>query len=122
MALTTMDVVKFRIEKGPGRTQRQLSEAIFGGSGYQQRVNVECDMLTRNRQVVRYGGGGRADPYTYYPADPRPRDTFLDSLKAERSRLQAEADARGLGPDAPERAKIGELGARIRAHEEMMRS
>jgi hypothetical protein len=67
MALTNMDVVKYLIEKGPGRTQRELSEAIFGTGGYQQRVNVECDMLARQGAVEVRGSGGPSDPFRYYP-------------------------------------------------------
>ncbi|KZL18132.1 hypothetical protein [Pseudovibrio sp. WM33] len=63
------DVVKFLIDNGPGRTQRQLSVAIFGSDdrGYQQRVNWECRNLTDNGQVACRGAGGINDPYTYYP-------------------------------------------------------
>jgi len=68
MAPTTLDIVQFLIEKAPGRTQRQLAEAIFGDRGYQQRVNVECDMLVRAGTVECRGSGGSSDPFTYYPA------------------------------------------------------
>lgn len=64
------DVVKFLIESGPGRTQKQLSEAIFGErDGYQQRVNWECRSLAESGQVVKKGAGVPGDPFTYFPAD-----------------------------------------------------
>lgn len=66
--LTVEDVVAYLISKGPGRTQRELAEAIFGRDGYQQRVNVECDMLFRRGAVQRRGSGTPTDPFTYYPA------------------------------------------------------
>ena len=69
MALTTMEVVRFLIDKGPGRTQYDLAQAIFGDSGYQQRVNVECDMLVRSGAVERRGAGRHIAPYRYYPAN-----------------------------------------------------
>jgi len=64
----TCDVLKFIIDRGPGRTERQLAEAIFGVSGYQQRVNQDCQLLLSTGAVERRGGGKSSDPYTYYPA------------------------------------------------------
>jgi hypothetical protein len=65
--LTIMDVLAFLIEKGPGRTEAELAEAIFGSAGYQQRVNQDCAMLDRRGIVDRRGAGGPADPFRYYP-------------------------------------------------------
>lgn len=62
------DVVAFLIEKGPGRTEAELAEAIFGDKAYQQRVNQDCRMLADRGAVERRGGGGAGDPYRYYPA------------------------------------------------------
>jgi len=68
--LTVMDVLAFLIEKGPGRTEKELSEAIYGrgDQSYQQHVNQDCRMLADARRVERRGAGGPADPFRYYPA------------------------------------------------------
>jgi len=67
MTLTILDVVQFLIENGPGRTQRELSQAIFGEQGYHQRVNVECNLLVERGVVMTRGSGGATEPFTYYP-------------------------------------------------------
>lgn len=65
--LTIGEVLVFLIEKGPGRTEAQLAEAIFGDRAYQQRVNQDCQLLANRRLVQRHGAGGPADPFKYYP-------------------------------------------------------
>ncbi len=64
---TIHEVVRFLIDKGPGRTEAELAEAIFGKNGYQQRVNQECRMLSESGMIERRGSGGQADPFKYYP-------------------------------------------------------
>jgi hypothetical protein len=65
--VTLAAVLTFLIENGPGRTEAQLAEAIFGGLGYQQRVNGDCRLLESKGFVERRGSGGPGDPYKYYP-------------------------------------------------------
>ncbi len=65
--ITMNKVVKFLIENGPGRTARELAEAIFVDPGYQQRVNQDCEKMSNSGEVERRGTGGLADPYRYYP-------------------------------------------------------
>ena len=67
VSLRVLDVVLFLIENGPGRTQSQLAEAIFGERTYQQRVNVACGILSSTGRVERHRNGGRKSPYTYHP-------------------------------------------------------
>ena len=67
MPLTKLDVVRFLIEKGPGRTQRQIAEAIYGDDGYQQSVNWECGHLVRTEEFIVVGQGGPGDPLRYFP-------------------------------------------------------
>ncbi len=62
------DVLVFLIEHGPGRTEAQLAEAVFGDKGYQQRVNQDCRLLSDRGKIERRGSGGPSDPYRYYPA------------------------------------------------------
>lgn len=64
---TIIDVVECLIQHGPGRTEAQLAEAIFGPDGYQQRVNQECHLLVNRGLVERRGTGGQSDPYRYFP-------------------------------------------------------
>ena len=66
---TKSEVLLFLIEHGPGRTEAELANAIFGESGYQQRVNGDCNLLLSRGQVERRGDGGPADPYRYHPVE-----------------------------------------------------
>jgi hypothetical protein len=68
MQITLADVLQFLIENGPGRTEAQLAEAIFGNLGYQQRVNGDCRLLESQGRVERRGSGGPTDPYKYFPS------------------------------------------------------
>jgi hypothetical protein len=66
--MTTLEALRFLISRGPGRTERQLSEAIYGEkNGYQQHVNQDCVLLLGRGEVKRVGSGGPADPYRYEP-------------------------------------------------------
>ncbi len=56
MTITITDALQFLIENGPGRTEAQLADALFGAEGYQQRVNQDCRLLE-----------GPGDPFTYWP-------------------------------------------------------
>jgi len=64
--LTLADVLLFLIEKGPGRTESELAEAIFGDRAYQQRVNQDCRLLVSRGMIERRGTGGPSDPYKYF--------------------------------------------------------
>lgn len=61
------DALRFLILRGPGRTEAQLAEAVFGARGYQQRVNQDLRLLADRGMVERRGQGGQADPFTYWP-------------------------------------------------------
>lgn len=65
---TISDVLLFLIDNGPGRTETELAQAIFGNEAYQQRVNSDCKLLLSMGRVERRGEGGPADPYRYFPA------------------------------------------------------
>ena len=65
---TISDVLRFLIESGPGRTETELAQAIFGTDGYQQRVNSDCNLLVNRGLVERRGAGGPSDAYRYFPA------------------------------------------------------
>jgi hypothetical protein len=65
--LSQIDVIEFLILRGPGRTERELAEAIHGAASYQQQVNQDCQLLAQRGKVERRGHGGSADPYRYYP-------------------------------------------------------
>lgn len=62
---TISDVLLFLIENGPGRTETELAQAIFGRDGYQQRVNSDCIMLLNRGLVERRGEGGPSGAYRY---------------------------------------------------------
>jgi len=67
--LLIIDVVEFLIRNGPGRTALELSQAIFGDKGYQQRVNQDCSMLVSAGKVECRGNGGPSDPFVYWPTN-----------------------------------------------------
>jgi hypothetical protein len=55
------EVLAFIIEKGPGRTQRELAEAIFGKGAQPSRVRYELGILVRqNRRASRRWRSGRS--------------------------------------------------------------
>jgi hypothetical protein len=62
-----IDVIKFLIGKGPGRSEIDLARSIHGDKAYQQQVNQDIRMLVDSGQIERDGGGGVNDPYRYYP-------------------------------------------------------
>jgi hypothetical protein len=72
-ALTIRKVLLFLIENGPGRTQVELAQAIFGERAYQQRVNQDCYALARMELVKQRGDGGQHDPFRYYPVKGKQR-------------------------------------------------
>ncbi len=81
--MTTLgEVLLFLIEKGPGRTEAQLAEAIYGRQGRQPYINQDCRSLLSVGKIRRQGEGGPWDPHTYYPAYP---DRALPSGRAARS-------------------------------------
>ena len=81
--MTTLgDVLQFLIEKGPGRTEAQLAEAIYGRQGRQPYVNQDCRLLLSAGKIRRQGGGGPWDPHTYYPTLP---ERVLPSGRAARN-------------------------------------
>ncbi|MET4296550.1 hypothetical protein ABIB06_007345 [Bradyrhizobium sp. LB8.2] len=61
-----VNVLRFLIEKGPGRSEIDLARAIHGDKAYQQQVNSDIRMLVDSGQVERRGDGGVNDPYRYY--------------------------------------------------------
>jgi hypothetical protein len=63
-----IDVLTFLIEKGPGRTQRELAEAIFGKGAQPSRVQYELGVVVRQGTVARRGNGDQSDPFKYFPS------------------------------------------------------
>lgn len=66
--MTQMDVLKFLIDKGSGRSEADLARAVHGEAGYQQQINQDCALLLSAGLVERRGSGGPADPFRYWPA------------------------------------------------------
>ena len=53
VSISIANVLLFLIENGPGRTESELAEAIFGREGYQQRVNGEWRTAMASRHCMR---------------------------------------------------------------------
>ena len=56
------------IAKQPGRTELELTRAIYGRDMLYTRVNVQVRLLVREGKVRREGAGYRSDPYRHFPA------------------------------------------------------
>ena len=69
--LTNIQVIEFLISRGPGRTELELAQAIYGPNAYQQQVNQDCGLLVRQNILERRGRGGVGDPFRYYRLVPR---------------------------------------------------
>jgi hypothetical protein len=80
---TLADVLVFLIEKGPGRSERELAEAIYGRGANQQLVNQDCRMLADRGRVARKGSGGPGNAYRYFPADPARGQAALGTVRVE---------------------------------------
>jgi hypothetical protein len=61
-----IDILKYLVQQGPGRTELELARAVHGPEAYQQQVNQDLDLLVRQGAIERRGEGGAADPFRYY--------------------------------------------------------
>lgn len=66
--MTVKERILEYIKRWPGRTQREISEGLFGSAGRQQRVNPTMALLVATKQVRQVGAGGAAEPFRYYAA------------------------------------------------------
>jgi hypothetical protein len=69
--LQQSDVLLYLVENGPGRSELELSEAIYGAPGYPQRLQQDLLRLVSSGEIERRGEGSPADPYTYHPIRSR---------------------------------------------------
>jgi len=69
--LQQIDVLLYLIENGPGRSETELSEAIYGVPGYPQRLQQDLLKLVSAGEIERQGEGSLADPHSYYPVPLR---------------------------------------------------
>jgi hypothetical protein len=51
--LQQIDVLLYLIENGPGRSETELSEAIYGIPGYPQRVQQDLVRLVSSGEIKR---------------------------------------------------------------------
>jgi hypothetical protein len=65
------DVLLYLVENGPGRSELELSEAIYGAPGYPQRLQQDLLRLVSSGGIERRGEGSPADPYIYHPIRSR---------------------------------------------------
>jgi len=69
--LQQSDVLLYLVENGPGRSELELSEAIYGAPGYPQRLQQDLLRLVSSGGIERRGEGSPADPYIYHPIRSR---------------------------------------------------
>ena len=69
--LAQSDVLLYLVENGPGRSDLELSEAIYGAPGYPQRLQQDLLRLVSSGRIERRGEGSPTDPYTYHPIPSR---------------------------------------------------
>ncbi|MDE2906699.1 MAG: hypothetical protein OXQ28_11515 [Acidobacteriota bacterium] len=55
------------IAEEPGRTQLELTRAIYGPDLRHTRLNLQLGRLVKEGKLRREGVGGKADPFRYYP-------------------------------------------------------
>jgi hypothetical protein len=63
---TLLDALVVLIEKGAGRTEIALADAV-GNRSLADQVSAECQRLVDQGRVERRGTGSAFDPYRYYP-------------------------------------------------------
>jgi hypothetical protein len=62
-----IDDVERTIRQSPGLTATEIAQAMFGESGYQERINSACHLLMKQGRIERNGKGGPGHPFTYNP-------------------------------------------------------
>ena len=62
---TLLDALVVLIEKGPGRTEIALADAI-GNRALENEISTQCRRLVAQGIVERRGTGSVFDPYRYY--------------------------------------------------------
>lgn len=60
-------VVLYLIEKGPGRTEDELVEAVYNQPVSKHPVSQQCLVLTDQNLILRLGSGDDDHPYRYFP-------------------------------------------------------
>ena len=74
------------IRKKPGRTQLEITRALFGKHVLYSRVSAQCRRLIREGIVYEKGKGGKSDPLRYYPViggDAGERSSDSEDLRIE---------------------------------------
>lgn len=59
--------LRHEIERRPGLTAAELARALFGPDAAVSRLQLALSLLDRREAIQRRGGGGRDDPYRYFP-------------------------------------------------------
>lgn len=60
-------VVHYLVCMGSGRTELELTRAIYGAQITHSRLNIVLSMLRAKKLVRREGSGRKNDPYRYWP-------------------------------------------------------
>lgn len=69
-AMMLGDVLVFLIEKGPGRTEADLAQAIFADAAYADRVGDELRALSAMNLVEKRDDDSAEELYRYFPKEP----------------------------------------------------
>jgi hypothetical protein len=65
--LKQVDVLLYLIENAPGRSELELSQAIYGDAASRLRVQQDLARLVSSGEIERRGIGSLTDPYSYHP-------------------------------------------------------
>ena len=69
--LKQIDVLLYLIENGPGRSELELSQAMYGDAASYPRVQQDLARLVSLGKIERRGIGSLTDPHSYHPVPLR---------------------------------------------------
>ena len=61
-----LNSVYYQIYTGPGRTELELTRALFGEKMLFSRINMQIRKLMDTGRIYRVGKGNRSDPFRYF--------------------------------------------------------
>jgi hypothetical protein len=69
--LKQIDVLLYLIENAPGRSEMELSQAMYGDASSHLRVQQDLARLVSSGEIERRGIGSLTNSHSYYPVPSR---------------------------------------------------